>query len=350
MNYLKEISKMDKRKQNLSDFGIEWVFVEITNVCNMHCRFCPSDHIKRKREFMDFNTFKMVIDQLSDLIPPHPIAFHVLGEPLLHKDIFKFIDYSNEKNIDIYLFTNCIKIDKNIVEICKRDNIEVLVLSIQTPTPDSYKLRGYNRLSFEEYMNGIFNAIGYIIKTKTNEKMRVEIHLANTKGISIDEWNILNTNEDASNIIKALGRRIKCMHQKYHGNKYDEATFTNLVESDLAKIPKNILDLMEWEYWGYEVVPNIYIRLKFMGTFGAHESILPENVEVVETKKPQSCDMAKTNFCILSDGTITTCCLDAEGDLSIGNINECTLLDALRSNKRAECLRDVTKYTLCRRV
>lgn len=344
----KDFSKMVKGKQNLSDFGIEWIFVEITNVCNMHCKFCPSDHIKRKREFMDFDTFKMVIDQLSNLIPPHPIALHVVGEPLLHKDIFKFIDYCNSKKINIYLFTNCTKIDKNITEICKRDNIEVLILSIQTPTPDSYKLRCYNQ-KFEEYMDGIFDAIDYIIKTKTNERMRVEIHLANTKGIPFSEWNILDTNEDALNVIKALGRNIKYIHQKYYGNNHDEVSFTNLVELDLANIPKNILDLKEWEYWGYEAVENIYIRLKFLGTFGAPESILPKNVEVVERRCPQSCDMAKTNFCILSDGTITICCLDVEGDLKIGNINESTIHDALRSNKRAECIKDVTRYTLCRR-
>jgi sulfatase maturation enzyme AslB (radical SAM superfamily) len=345
----REFSKMVKKKQELSDFGIECIFVEITNVCNMHCKFCPSDHIKRKREFMDFDTFKMVIGQLSNLIPPHPIALHAVGEPLLHKDIFKFIDYCNSKKINIYLFTNCTKINENIAQICKRDNIEALVLSLQTPTPDSYKLRGYNRLSFEEYMNGIFDAIGYIIKTKTNERMRVEIHLANTKGIPFSEWNILDTNEDALNVIKALGRRIKYIHQKYYGNNHDEVSFTNLVELDLANIPKNILDLKEWEYWGYEAVKNIYIRLKFLGTFGAPESILPKNVEVVERRGPQSCDMAKTNLCILSDGTITICCLDVEGDLKIGNINECTIHDALRSNKRAECIKDVTKYTLCRR-
>jgi len=336
------------KSKKLSDFNIKWVFVEITNACNIHCKFCPSDHIKRKKQFMDFDLFKKIIDNLNKLAPPNPISLNVLGEPLLHKSIFNYIDYCNKKNIRIYLLTNCILLFENIVEICKRDNIEALVLSVQTPTPSSYELRG-SSISFEDYMKGIYDSIEYIIKTKSYSKMRVEIHLANTKYLTFEGWNILNENESALKIIKEMSRTIRKIYYIYQNNNYNLKNNSNLIEMDLDKIPENILDLREWDYWGHETTPNIFIRLKYFGSYGAPESIMPKNIEIVNKTEKTPCIMVQENLSIFVDGTITTCCLDVEGELNLGNIKRLNLKDALISKKRIEYLEDVTKYELCRR-
>lgn len=311
---------------SLSDFGIEQIYVEITNACNMHCKFCPSDNIIRPRKSMNPILFKKTIDQIIKLHPPHPIAFHVLGEPLLHKNVFDFINYCNSKNLKIYLFTNCINIKQNIAEICKKDNIDALVLSMQTPTRESYKLRGSSK-DYEDYMQDIYDAIDYIIDTDTNKKMRVEIHLAETRSLQFREWDILTDDEECLQIVKQMCRRIK------H------------TDEDFNDIPENFLSLQESEYWGYRPVSNVYIRIKHFGTFGGHSIPL----KIIERTKPTECEMAKNNLCILSDGTITICCLDTEGELSLGNIQDTKILDALRSKKRCEIIADVTKSKLCRR-
>ncbi len=336
------------KHKKLNDFNIKWVFVEITNVCNMHCKFCPSDNIKRKKQFMDFNLFKKIIDNLNKLAPPNPISLHVLGEPLLHKSIFNYIDYCNKKNIRIYLFTNCKLVYENIVEICNRNNIEALVLSIQTPTPASYELRGSSK-SYEDYMKGIYDSIDYIIKTKSYSKMRVEIHLANTKYLPFQGWNILDENQSSLNIIKEMSRNIRKLYFTHQKNSYDIKNISNLIDANLDKIPENILDLREWDYWGHETTPNIFIRIKYFGSFGSPESIIPRNIEIIKKTKKSKCIMVKENLSILVDGTITTCCLDVEGELTIGNIEKLNLCDALKSKKRKEYLDDVTKYELCRR-
>jgi len=292
----------------------------------MHCEFCPSDNIHRARKSMDFDLFKATIDQIIDLHPPHPIGFHVIGEPLLHKDVFDFIDYCNSKNLKIYLFTNCLNIKHNIAEICKKDNIEALVLSVQTPTRESYRLRGTKK-SFDNYMQDIYDAIDYVIYNKSNKKMRTEIHLAETRRLQFRDWDILTDDAEGVRIVKNMCRRI---------------THTDGAFDD---IPDNFVSLEEWEYWGYEPVQNIYIRIKHFGTFGSHT--LP--AKIIERTEPAECEMVKNNLCVLSDGTITMCCLDVEGDLSLGNIRGTTLLDALRSGKRSDMTVDVTKSKLCRR-
>jgi MoaA/NifB/PqqE/SkfB family radical SAM enzyme len=321
-----------KPHMTLADFGIESIFVEVTNICNMHCKFCPSDHIQRERKFMDYGLFKKVITQLSDLVPVYPIALHELGEPLLHKDLFKFIDYCATKKIKIFLFTNGAKLLENISEICNRDNIEALIISIQTPTLETYALRGSSK-PFKKYMDDIYHAIDYFMSHQST-KMRIEIHLAETTGLPFRDWDILTNKKEALDIVKDMCRRIS------HS------------EEEFDDIPENFLDLPEWEYWGYPLIIDshtIHIRIKHFGTFGAHESSIPKNVEIVERTVPISCSMAKNNLVIQADGTISMCCLDTEGYLNLGNIKNNTILEALTSEKRYEFINDVTKSKLCRR-
>lgn len=243
--YMPELREVPA-KESIGDFGVDFIFVEITNVCNMHCQFCPSDQIARDRKFMDLEMFKKIIDQLAALEPLHPIALHVLGEPLLHKDIFYFIDYCASKNIKIWLFSNCTKIKENIKEICKRDNIDALVLSIQTPTEKTYVLRGFNK-PFQAYMQGIYEAIDYIVTHEANKKIRIELHLAETKDLPFREWDVLTDPIEGLKVIKEMCRNIK---------HYDD---------DFPDIPENFVDLREWDYWGYQILPNIFLRIKLLG-------------------------------------------------------------------------------------
>ena len=321
-----------------TDFGIEWVFIEITNVCNMHCRFCPSDHIRRTRRFMAEDMFKQIIDQVAKLQPLHPIMLHVLGEPLLHKNVFDFIDYCAHKDVPVLLFTNGLSIKKHISQICEKENIHTLVLSVQTPSEHSYELRGA-RKTFGEYMRDIWFALVIIMRTGAYTKMRVEIHIANTRYLPFDGWNIVDSNDAALDTLELFAKRVR------------EAYLAHAVVAGLEspEAPNNILSLTEQQYWGYEASPNVFIRFKRFGTYGALRSLLPADVRVTESRGPRACDMAKSTLSILSDGSITPCCLDAGGDLTIGNVNECSILESLRSDRRAQILADVSEFELCRR-
>ena len=64
--------------------------IELTNFCNADCKMCTYSTMKRKKGFMDSNTFKIAIDKLSVLDSIESIQLHGHGESFLHKDI-KFI-------------------------------------------------------------------------------------------------------------------------------------------------------------------------------------------------------------------------------------------------------------------
>ena len=80
------------------------LIIEPTNTCNLRCTFCfVTDGMTRDGGFMDFDLFKKIIDDCTDL---EHLCMHNWGEPLLHKDIFRMIEYAKKLSADrIELFT-----------------------------------------------------------------------------------------------------------------------------------------------------------------------------------------------------------------------------------------------------
>ena len=77
-------------------------YIEITNVCNLACSFCPQT--RRQPEFMEIETFDRILDQIKS--HTDYIYFHVKGEPLLHPEIDEFLDLSYEKGFKVNITTN----------------------------------------------------------------------------------------------------------------------------------------------------------------------------------------------------------------------------------------------------
>lgn len=79
------------------------LYINLTNKCNVACPFCCMYSDPLKDRFMSFNTFKEIIDNEDN--------FELQlegGEPLLHKDIFLFVEYaiSTGKCKKILILTN----------------------------------------------------------------------------------------------------------------------------------------------------------------------------------------------------------------------------------------------------
>ena len=135
------------------------VYVEITDNCNLNCGFCIKN--KRNNKFMTEEEFKIILKKLKGIT--NYLYFHVLGEPLLHPNINKFIDIaSNDYKINIT--TNGYLIDR----IKENKNINMLNISLH-----SYDSK-YN-ISLENYLSNIFNTIDKLIKYGTKVNLRLWI-------------------------------------------------------------------------------------------------------------------------------------------------------------------------------
>lgn len=87
-------------------------YINITNNCNANCEFCCMWSDSSKHTFMNFDTFKKIIDSKDK----HFELQLEGGEPLLHEDMYLFMEYARStKRCDkIIILTNGILLDKHL--------------------------------------------------------------------------------------------------------------------------------------------------------------------------------------------------------------------------------------------
>lgn len=78
------------------------VYVEITNVCNKACSFCPGT--ARAPRSMTKEEFTAVLDKLSGVTDY--IYLHLMGEPLMHAELVDFIKLGAERGFKCAVTTN----------------------------------------------------------------------------------------------------------------------------------------------------------------------------------------------------------------------------------------------------
>lgn len=82
------------------------VFLEVTNYYNFRCHFCPQGISIRPPEHMDTELVKNLIEQLYEAGYENNLYFHLLGEPLLHPDIFEIMEFASKQIPRAILFMN----------------------------------------------------------------------------------------------------------------------------------------------------------------------------------------------------------------------------------------------------
>lgn len=78
------------------------VYLEITNICNRSCAFCPGT--KRQPAMMDEAAFRLLTDRLQG--QTEYLYFHLMGEPLLHPQLALFLQIAGKKGFRVILTTN----------------------------------------------------------------------------------------------------------------------------------------------------------------------------------------------------------------------------------------------------
>ncbi len=77
-------------------------YVEITNVCNLRCAFCPGT--KRAPRTMSPEEFARVLDALEGRVAY--LHLHLMGEPLLHPRLPELLSLTAERGMRLCLVTN----------------------------------------------------------------------------------------------------------------------------------------------------------------------------------------------------------------------------------------------------
>lgn len=245
------------------------VYIEITNICNLKCSFCPDT--KRKKEFMSVENFETVIKKICNYTKL--VCLHVKGEPLLHPELEEILKIIDKYNLKVNITTNGTLIKQNTDIIRHSKGIRQINFSIHSITQNE-KLN-------KDYLQDIFNSV----------------ELINDVIVSYRLWNISNLYENEIN-----SEILKCIEDYYNINNIKELLKQNV----FLKIKDNLFINQDIEFkW-----PNINAE------------------EIIEQGR---CLALKEQIAILVDGTVVPCCLDNNGDIPLGNILETDMNEILNS-------------------
>ena len=347
------------------------LILEVTSHCNMHCTFCPSDDLVRKKGHVSDAQALELIRAAHELAPGIPIMFNVVGEPFLNPKLFDYIALCEKENVPVALITNITLLtEERLRKLFQYSNIS-LNMSLHTPTDKSFAERGYKKIaSFREYMEMVCNAIKE--KFRQRSQASIEIYLAselienlmqNDAGSRL--WTTFDDPREYEAGWKVCAERFTELGV-HLGREYptEFAQGMEQIRRDLAgqiasrEIVFRAEDLPEWrledEKSGWMCAPGVVVRRKGFGMWAYHEKFVQRHAQPgrfvfhEERTVPFKCIGSQT-FGILADGTYTLCCQDVEGEMDIGNIATLDVHTEFHSPRRAEIIDNCATSRICRR-
>lgn len=259
------------RRKTQSDNNISGDFpkrflVEITSKCNLKCKMCPRNALKRPEMHMDFSLFKKAIDEMSKY-KINGLWLYNLGESLLHPNFFEMLDYvSQYENLHpLWLSTNGILLTKQNSLKLLNSKLDYLNFSLNAMTE-----QGYQEISPRSNFKLVNKNLNNLVELKKKSKRRKPF----LRVQMIDQPEVRDQIKD---FIKEWGPKA------------------------------DVISINTLEGFAGEVDPNI--------------GYIPER----ERGKKMCRRILRGDFYIFSNGNVTFCATDFNGVNKIGNIRNKTI-------------------------
>lgn len=191
------------------------VYIEISNICNLKCSFCPGTTRQPKR--MNIDEFRTVLTKIKDYTDY--IYFHLLGEPLCHPDLEAFLSLAEEMKFKVIITTNGTLIEKCRDILLKSNSHYKTVISLHSFEAND------NKISFEKYLDDCFS----YAKIAENKKI-VVLRLWNNGGkdsLNDEILTVLENYFEKPWVEERNGTRIGEKIYIQFGDKFDWPTLEN---------------------------------------------------------------------------------------------------------------------------
>ncbi len=231
------------------------IYVEISNLCNLNCAFCPGTKRAPGR---------MMADDFAKLLPklrPYTefLYFHIMGEPLCHPGLEEFLNLAGESGFKVILTTNGTLLAERQEMLLSSPALHKVNVSLHAFEANDLQM------DFAEYLDECFR----FGKAAKGEKLVV-----------YRLWNQGGAEEKNQEILSA-------MKEHFPG---------------------------DWEQkrQGIRIAHNVYLE--------HGEKFDWPDLQAEEGDKTLFCYGLRDQLGVLCDGSVVPCCLDHEGDLTLGNI------------------------------
>ena len=248
------------------------VYLEISNLCNLRWAFCPgTKRAPHRMTEAEFSALLPKIRPFSDYL-----YFHLMGEPLCHPLLGRFLELAGEAGFKVILTTNGTLLPKMQEVLLSAPALHKVNISLHAFEANDLAV------SFSEYLRGCF-----VFGKAAEGKCIVSYRLWNGGGAEELNGQILDTMAQFFPRPWAEERRGPRLGQKIYLEYGDKFDWPDLTAAD--------------------------------------------NGERV------FCYGLRDQIGVLCDGTVVPCCLDHEGDLNLGNLHE-TTMDAILDTPRAKAI------------
>ena len=247
------------------------VYVEITNVCNKSCSFCPGT--RRAARSMTETEFLTVLDKLVGITDY--IYLHLMGEPLMHPQLVRFIGLAKERGFKCAVTTN-----GTLLPVTP----ELLSSGVYKVNISVHSFEDGSDGEYMEYLRGCFD-----FADRASERGILTVLRLWNKGFdggrNLDTLSLLHEKFGEPEAASTRGERLRHGLHLEFGERFD------------------------WPRMDIEPLGDAVF-----------------------------CYGLSDHFAVLSDGTAVPCCLDKDGDMALGNIFTERIEDIL-SGERAEAIR-----------
>lgn len=121
----------------VGDFPLH-IDLETTNVCNLRCPFCATTYNKYNRGFIEEKTWKTVLDECGEN-KLYSLKFTYRGEPTLHKDFIKMVEYAKDVGImDVFFNTNATRLSTENILALIDAGLDRISISFEGYTKEVY--------------------------------------------------------------------------------------------------------------------------------------------------------------------------------------------------------------------
>ncbi|QJC53538.1 radical SAM protein [Paenibacillus albicereus] len=262
-------------------------YIEITSVCNLACTFCPPT--LREKSFLKPEDFAKRLDEIKPYTDS--VYLHVKGEPLLHPKLDQLLDISHEKGFKVNITTNGTLIEKNKAKLLGKPALRQMNFSLH---------------SFDGHV-GSTDKDAYV----TTILSFIREALASTSVLfSLRLWNLRKDN--ATNLELKRNRQVLEIIER-------ELGLTEPIEERFQRGS------------GLKLADRFYLNQD-------HEFEWPD-LNAEEDDGKGFCHGLRNQAAILANGTVVPCCLDGEGIINLGNINQASFSDIIEG-ERAKKLYD----------
>lgn len=244
------------------------IYLEISNICNLSCSFCPGT--KRTPKVMTEEEFSVLLPKLrpySDFL-----YFHLMGEPLCHPHLERFLQLAGDAGFKVILTTNGTLLQKHSGKLLRANALHKINISLHAFEANDLSV------PFHEYLDQAF---------------RFGQSSAGKKLITYRLWNQGGQDTRNEEILAA-------MHRFFPEPWVQERRGTRIGD----RVYLEYGDKFDW--------PDLHAEDGGDAVF---------------------CYGLRDQLGVLCDGTVVPCCLDHEGDLALGNLFAQQMSEILESDR-----------------